>query len=253
MKPLYGLVAGACAALVLISCAGNPPAPAAAASNAPAPNSTAANAAAPQPADYAALAAQGGGQVYTLDPSASRIRIYAFRGGRAAMAGHNHVLTAKDYTGSVFVPDKGMGDAHFDLKFPLDKLIVDDPKLRAETGGAFSTVLGEAAIAGTREHMLGDRNLDAAHYPDVAIHSVSIAGELPRIVATVDVTMHGVTRQQLVPLDATVDGGQLKVSGAFALRQTDFGVHPYSVLGGLLAVQDEVAIEFTLIGKAAAS
>jgi hypothetical protein len=30
------------------------------------------------------------------------------------------------------------------------------------------------------------------------------------------------------------------------LRQSDFGIKPYTVLGGLLAVDDEVVIEFHL-------
>ena len=38
--------------------------------------------------------AKAGGKVFALDPAASDIRIYVFRAGRAAAAGHNHVLSA---------------------------------------------------------------------------------------------------------------------------------------------------------------
>lgn len=41
----------------------------------------------------------------------------------------------------------------------------------------------------------------------------------------------------------------LTVDGALVLRQSDFGVKPLSVLGGLLAVQDEVIVEFKLSGE----
>jgi hypothetical protein len=41
---------------------------------------------------------------------------------------------------------------------------------------------------------------------------------------------------------------RLLVSGSFVLRQTDFGVQPLSLLGGLLSVQDAVVIEFKLAG-----
>ena len=207
-------------------------------------------AAAPAPADYAALAAASGGRVYAIDPAASRIRIYAFRGGRAAFAGHNHVLTADHFTGMAYVPGKGTAQARFDLQFPLDRLVVDPPALRREAGAAFSTPLDSDAVKGTRDHMLGPRNLDAAHFPVVLIDSVGVVGELPHVVATVAVTLHGQTRRLLIPLDVAADGERLQASGAFALRQTDFGATPYSVMGGLLSVQDEVSIEFSLVGTA---
>jgi hypothetical protein len=33
------------------------------------------------------------------------------------------------------------------------------------------------------------------------------------------------------------------------LRQSDFGIRPFSVMNGLLAVQDELRLEFTLVSK----
>lgn len=208
-------------------------------------------AAAPAPADYAALAAASAGRVYAIDPAASRIRIYVFRGGRAAFAGHNHVLTAQRFSGMAYLPDKGTAQARFDLQFALDQLVVDAPELRQEAGPAFSTTLDADAVKGTRDHMLGPHGLDAARFPTVAVDSAGIVGELPHVVATVALTLHGQTRQFLIPLDVTTDGGRLRVNGAFALRQTDFGVTPYSVMGGLLAVQDEVSIDFSLAGTPA--
>jgi polyisoprenoid-binding protein YceI len=52
-----------------------------------------------------------------------------------------------------------------------------------------------------------------------------------------------------VPLSVEGLPDRLSVTGSLVLRQTDFGVQPYSVLGGMLAVQDEVIIEFKLLGS----
>lgn len=187
-----------------------------------------------------------GAQEFTIVPGASRLRIYAYRGGRAAFAGHDHVLTSRDFTGTVDLPDR-VDDACFALAFPLDRLVVDDPDLRAETGGVFAEKLDAAAIDGTRAHLLGPDNLDAAHYPVLSVRSRRITGDLPRLVATIDLSLHGQTRSLLVPIEVSVQGEQLHARGALAIRQTDFGVRPYSVLGGLLAVQDEVSIDFDLV------
>ena len=42
---------------------------------------------------------------------------------------------------------------------------------------------------------------------------------------------------------------RLGASASFVLRQSDFGITPYSALGGLLAVQDAIVIEFKLLGR----
>jgi len=198
-------------------------------------------------ATYARLRASGG-RVLILDPMASAIRIYVFRAGKAAKVGHNHVLSAPQFTGYVFLPTDGAMAARFDLEFRLDQLEIDNLAYRSALGPAYASLLPPGAIEGTRDHMLGDENMQADQFPLVRVHSVQLAGEFPKIAAKVQVEMHGVTREILVPLSVEGLPEHLLVSGAFVLRQTDFGVQPYSVLGGLLAVRDEVVIEFKLVG-----
>ena len=199
-------------------------------------------------AEYAALGTRGG-KVYTLDPAQSSVRIYAFRGGRAARLGHNHVLAAPRFTGFFFLPNEGASAGRFDLEFRLDELEIDNPDDRAATGGSFAANVTPAAIAGTREHLLGPENFQADQYPFIRVKSLRIAGEAPKFAVEIQVEIHGRTRTQWVPLDVRGLDGQLAVSGAFVLRQSDFGIVPYSVGGGFLSVQDEVVVEFKLSGR----
>lgn len=198
-------------------------------------------------AEYAAMA-QAEGKVFTLDPDKSVVRIYVFRGGRAARLGHNHVVSAPHFVGFYFLPASGASGGRFDLEFRLDQLAIDDSAATSGPDSAFTPKLSTAELAGVRKHMLGPDNLQADEYPLVRVHSVRIVGEAPKFAADVQVAMHGQVRELWVPL--TVEGlpDHLTVTGSFVLRQTDFGVKPYAVLGGLLAVQDEVVIEFKLVG-----
>jgi YceI-like domain len=191
---------------------------------------------------------RSGGKVFTLDPQASAVRIYAFRAGRAARLAHNHVLSAPRFTGFFQLPPAGPSSARFDLEFRLDQLEIDNPTHRSVLGSAFASVLSPEDIAGSRRHMLGEENLQADRFPFVRVHSLQIAGDGPKFAAKVQVEMHGQKREMWVPL--TVEGlpERLSVNGSLVLRQTDFGAQPYSVLGGLIAVQDEVVIEFKLVG-----
>jgi polyisoprenoid-binding protein YceI len=63
--------------------------------------------------------------------------------------------------------------------------------------------------------------------------------------------MTGVTRPVEVDLTFEVTPGILHVRGGFTVRQTDFGIHPYSAGLGTVKVKNEVT--FTLDIRALAS
>lgn len=196
---------------------------------------------------YAKLAEQGG-RLVTFDPQASTVRIYVFRSGTAARLGHNHVLSAPQFAGLLYLPAEEIARARFDVEFRLDQLEIDRPEYRSALGSAFSSVLSPDQIQGTREHMLGSNSMQADRYPFVRIHSLQISGESPKIAAQVRVEIHGQTRDTWVPLMVEELAGHLSVSGALVIKQTEYGIQPYSILGGLLAVKDEILVEFKLVG-----
>jgi len=192
---------------------------------------------------------QAGGKVFVLDPSKSAVRIFVFRAGPAAKLGHNHVLSAPSFSGYFYLPQGGTSEAKFDLEFRLDQLEIDNPAYRLHLGNGFSSELPQEAIDGTRDHMLGEDNLQADAFPFLRIHSIQISGESPKFAAKVAVELHGQTREMWVPLDVQGLPDKLNVTGSFVLRQTDFGAKPYYVLGGLIAVRDEVVVEFNLVSR----
>ncbi|SEQ85947.1 YceI-like domain-containing protein [Solimonas aquatica] len=189
----------------------------------------------------------GSGTLYMLDPSASKTLIYVFRGGAAASRGHNHVLNAPSFEGRVLLAGEEAAKASFSLCFRFDQLQLDWDALRSSVGGNFSTPRSEQDIADTRRNML--KSLDAGQYPELVINSVRIAGDWPVLIADVDVSLHGVSHRQTVMLKVQHSDDQLVADGQLVLRQSDFGIKPLSVLGGLLAVQDEIAVEFELVGN----
>lgn len=229
------------ASLLLGSCTAPPPA------QSPAPI-------APQTATdlesrYVALG-RSGGRLYRIDPQTSTIRLYVYRGGKLAKLGHNHILSAPRFTGYVHLPDSNANMARFDLEFRLDELEIDAPAIRSTLGEAYASPMSPEDIEGTRKHMLGDDNMQADRYPFVRLSSGRIVGEPPRLAAVINVEMHGQQRDMQIPLDVAIQPDRLTAAGSFVLRQSDFGIKPYSVAGGLLAVQDDVVAEFRLTGLA---
>lgn len=198
---------------------------------------------------YTALQSAGG-RVFTLNPKTSNLRMYAFRAGKAAKFGHNHVLSAPDFQGFFHLAADGPAASRFDLAFRLDQLAFDAPEHRAALGPAFASTISAEDTASTRNNMLGDNNFQAARFPMLRIQSLQIVGDAPKFAAKIAVELHGQTREIWTPLNVTGLPERLAVQGALVLRQSDFGIKPFSVFGGILAVQDEVVVEFTLSADA---
>lgn len=196
---------------------------------------------------YAALRSAGG-RVFVLNPKTSQLRVFAFRAGQAAKFGHNHVLSAPEFSGFFHLAPEGTAASRFDLAFRLDQLVFDVPEHRAALGPAFASTISEEDRASTRANMLGDNNLQATRFPLLHIQSLQIVGEAPKFAARIAVQWHGQSREMWLPLTVVGLPEQLQVQGALVLRQSDFGIRPFSVFGGLLAVHDEVVVEFTLSG-----
>ncbi len=197
-------------------------------------------------ATYRRLAADG--PVYVLDPSRSSVRIFVYRGGPLAEMGHNHVVAVREFRGAVFLPGE-LTNARFDLVFPLDALAVDRAEDRAGVAGAFGSAPDEEAIRGTRANMLGSDVLEADRYPRAALHSTSLEGDLPVITLNLRVRLHGETNEYTVPVWIERTGERLVAEGQFRLRQSRFGIEPFSAAGGALQVRDALSIRFRLEGE----
>ena len=216
----------------------------------PAPPISAAESSGPRLAQrYADLQAAGGGRLYRVDAAISQVRIHVFRAGRAAKLGHNHVLTAPQLEGWVLLPAETLEGGRFELEFRLDQLELDAPAQRAALGAGWASVLSAEAVAATRSNMLGAAVLQAERFPVVRLRGLQIVGAAPQLAAQVEVTLHGQVQTQWLALSTELTDTALRTRGSLVLRQSDFGIQPFSVAAGLLAVQDELVVTFELVAK----
>lgn len=203
----------------------------------------------PAPPDLSAPfyrdAAARGEAVYAIDTQRSLAVMRVYRGGRLARFGHDHVVASRALQGFALLA-RAAAESRADLYIPLDMLTVDEPALRAEAG--FETTPTAADAEGTRRNML-DKVLEAQRFPYAVLRLTRAAGELPAVTLTAEITLHGVTRTVPVPVELDTAAGELRALGRFSLNQTDFGMTPYSVLGGALQVQDRVDVRFEIYAR----
>jgi len=229
MRGLSGLAWALLAASLLGACAHEERVPIAAQAAPEAPEDF--------PLGYYQQAAAQGRPVFRVLPGESLVSIVVRRGGPLARLGHDHVVSGADVQGYAD-PQQSRAD----LFLLLDALVVDDPALRAQAG--LDTQPSAADIAGTRSNMLAV--LDAQRHPHVVlrVHGAT------RQQLSVDITLHGVTRKDLqIPATVALKGDALTASGQFAINQSDFGITPFSILGGAIRVEDRLELHFRISAR----
>lgn len=190
---------------------------------------------------------------YAIDQGASTLEIAVYRGGPLAHLGHNHVISAPHIEGSLWRHPQ-LAKSGFALWMAVDSLVVDDSEARtgAQTwaGAGFDTQISEDARRATRRNMLGPAVLDSAGHPWVLLNSVTLVQRGGQLQVTANLTLRGQTRKITFTAAFSEAGDRLRASGEFSVRQSDFGITPYSVALGALRVEDEVRVRFELTAVA---
>lgn len=223
--------AGALSLCLLVACVSPPPAPSA-------PKGA--------PADFPTeryAVVDDSDRLYALETDRSIATVNVRRGGALARLGHDHVIAARDIRGFVRLRD---GRVVANLYATLAGMSVDEDALRAEAG--FTTEPSAEDKAGTRANML--KSVDATTFPYIQVALSAQVGSFSAAAVTVDaevtISLHGQERRYSVPVTADVSSGSLTARGGLTIRQTDFGIDPFSILGGSLTVLDELEIRFEI-------
>lgn len=204
------------------------------------------------PSSFYATISEEEGRVFQVDGEASKARLFLWRGGPLAGKGHNHVMRVKKMEGAFFLPKNMLEEeARLDIVFQAKDIEVDPMTLREEIGGAFvGTGMTPEGAQGTRQNMLGEKVLNAERFPAIGFRTKRVIGELPKMVLDTVIILHGTERQTFIPVTAQVQEDRLTVEGAFVIEQTNFGIEPFSALGGALYIRDPIMIEFDLAFRA---
>jgi hypothetical protein len=189
---------------------------------------------------------------YQVDSQNSELRVLVYRAGALANLGHNHVLVNHGVTGVVQV-GATLGASSFTLQVPVDGFVVDDPQARREEGGDFEGDIAEDAKAGTRLHMLGAGQLNAAEFPTITVRSVNLSGTLDALSADLTIGIAGREAGVSAACSLQGDAHTLTAVGSLVLRQTAIGLTPYSLLHGALQVEDGLQLKFRIVVRTSAT
>lgn len=118
---------------------------------------------------------------------------------------------------------------------------VDSFEVLHGEGGVGALSAAEKALV--RSNAL--RALDAGRFPRIcfAAESIQKTGSGYRLIGKLHI--HGRTRDREIDLQTDDLGDLWRISTGATVRQSDFGVKPYSLLMGSVKVADEVTVSFS--------
>ena len=201
------------------------------------------SAALPAPAEEAAV--PGGARVLEIDPDRSVVTLLVRRAGPLARLGHNHVITSAQESGRAWLGPEPR-QSGFEIRLPVGAFVVDEPAARLAAGAEFPGELPAEAREGTYRNMLRAEVLDGEHHPEVVVRASRISGTWQQPVVVARITLRGATRDVEVPVELQRDPQSIRATGTLQIRQTDFGITPFSVGGGAIQVADAVDIRFEI-------
>ncbi len=167
-------------------------------------------------------------------PEHGTLTLHTGVAGAAARMGHNLVIVIDDWAMSVELA--GADPTALTLRADLTSL-------RVASGSGGVKPLSDGDRGAIRDNAL--QSLHGDQHPEVTFVAEGLTREGSDLHASGTLSINGTSR----PLTATAaieeSAGQVTARCTVPVRQSDFGVHPYSAMMGQLKVADEVRVALT--------
>jgi polyisoprenoid-binding protein YceI len=179
---------------------------------------------------FLVVAGVAAAQEMAIDVERSTITIHVDKAGLFSAAGHEHWVSAPISSGTI----RESPPTAVEFTIQTAKMTVKpDPKVDAKT---------QAEIQKDME----DLTLGTKRFPQITFRSSSVnkTGDGQWKVEG-GLSLHGVTKPVSLAVKRTGDAYTARA----VLKQTDFGIKPVSVGGGLVKVKNEVEIDFQIFTR----
>jgi polyisoprenoid-binding protein YceI len=183
-------------------------------------------------------------RTFAVDASASTMAVHVGKTGIGSFAGHEHDVVVQAIRGEVVFDPADLAKSSVDLSVIAASLKVSDKDEPPED------------LRKVQQTMTGPQVLDAARHRIIRFRSREVTGKQAaagpyQLTVAGDLSLHGVEKAIVVPLQLESAGDTLTATGTVVVKQTDFGIEPVSAAGGLVKVEDEVTVTFKIVARAA--
>ena len=177
---------------------------------------------------------------YNIVAGESSLTVFVAKDGALARMAHDHNMGVKGFSGKITIPNNSASAGTLDLDVDARSLVILD-QISAKDKAEITNNMNSSV-------------LESAKYPKITFRSTSISnfnqnGNNANLTVNGDLTLHGVTKRIAIPVSVSLAGANLRATGQYTLRQTDYGIKPYSAFLGAIKVKNEVVIKFNIVAK----
>jgi polyisoprenoid-binding protein YceI len=165
---------------------------------------------------------------YKLGPGDGTLSVRTGRTGAAAKAGHDLLIEVTAWEATLAVAD--------DPAATSIELDADAASLRVREGTGGMQSLGDDDKVNIRQTI----DDDVLKRRAISFRSTAVTGADGRLTVQGELTLAGTTRPLAFDLEVGDDG---RLRAVAVVKQSDWGMKPYSTLFGALKVADEVRVE----------
>jgi polyisoprenoid-binding protein YceI len=180
-------------------------------------------------------------RIYTIDLSQSRVTATLTQEGFIARRYPTHRVEVKNFTGKIEVPERDETRIAVEVAAETKSLTNADEGMTEFERREFHNVLNNSVLESDKFPMI--------KFISVSVSDARKSGETRSFTLNGDLTMRGVTKRVSFPVTVTISKDQLRATGDAELKQTDFGIKPYSGKLGMIRIGDEVKINFAIVAK----
>lgn len=193
-----------------------------------------------KPAKPAQTAINKGAKTYSFSAAQSQLTVLLTQEGILRKVHPTHLVGVKSFSGRIQLPnDESKTVVELDAETKSFANIDSDMKDFERSG--FHKVLHDEVLVSNQ-------------YPVIKFRSVSVtniqkSGNNRNFILNGDVTLRGVTRRVAFPVKVILNGNQLRATGEETIKQTDFGITPYSGGLGAIKIGDQLKVSFIIVAN----
>lgn len=177
---------------------------------------------------------------YLVDGSNSTFTVRTFATGLLSAFGHNPTIAIPDFEGEILFNPEAVEQSSLRIVIHAASMNVTDDIREKDRAEINQTMQGEV--------------LESDSYPEIIYES-------PRLTASRvgegqywgtlngELTLHGVTRKQAVPVRISASSDVLRATGDFSVRQSDYEIRPVSAAAGTVKLKDELKLSFDISAR----
>ena len=184
-------------------------------------------------------------ETYVIDSQKSKIEVQVAREGFFKAFGHDHLISAKEFSGEVQLDSAKLENSSVSFTIEAKSLAVVDP---GES---------EKDRKDVQDTMLGEQVLDVGRYPQIQFSSSSVKvvsnkKGIYELQVEGTLSLHGAKKPVTTPVRAQImKDGTLSVYAEVPLLQSDYGITPVKVAGGTVRVKDRLKLTFQILARKA--